>query len=134
MARSLIVETTFLIDLERERHADSPGPACGFLERNPESELSITETIVGEMACGVVPSGIARLERMLAPFGVLPITRAVALQYGRIYRYLSDNGLLIGSNDLWISAAALTYEIAIVTADIDHYRRVPGLEILAYRE
>ncbi len=133
MARSLIIETTFLIDLERERHRDSPGPATRFLEQNPRDELVITETVAGEMACGVPPSGIARLEKLLAPFGVLAMTRAVALQYGRIYRYLSDQGLLIGSNDLWIAAAALTYVVPVVTADADHYRRVPDLEVLSYR-
>ena len=51
MGRTLILETTFIIDLERERRRQSPGPASSFLERNPEDELVITETIVGEMAC-----------------------------------------------------------------------------------
>lgn len=130
---AVVVETSFLIDLEREQHARVAGPAHVFLERHPADRLYITETIVGEMACGVAPSGLARLERMLAPFGVLSITRAVALKYGEIYRQLSDNGLLIGANDLWIAAAALAYECAIVTADTDHYARVRDLHVYAYR-
>ena len=130
---AVVVETSFLIDLEREQHARVGGSAHAFLEQHPADRLYITETIVGEMACGVVPSGLARLERLVEPFGVLAITRAVAFEYGRIYRYLSANGLLIGSNDLWIAAAARAFDCAIVTADTDHYVRVPDLEVLAYR-
>ncbi|MFW5745785.1 MAG: type II toxin-antitoxin system VapC family toxin [Spirochaetota bacterium] len=130
---AVVVETSFLIDLEREQRADASGPAHAFLERRVEARLYITQTIAGEMACGVATSGLARLERLLQPFGVLAITRAVAFEYGRIYRYLSTNGLLIGANDLWIAAAARVYECAIVTADTDHYARVPDLEVLGYQ-
>ena len=76
MGRPLILDTTFIIDLERERRRESLGPASSFLERNPEDELVITETIVG------------------------------------------DNGLLIGSNDLWIAAAALAYTFTAVDVEL----------------
>lgn len=130
---AVVVETSFLIDLEREQRATAAGSAHAFLEQHPGDRLYITETIAVEMACGVAPSGLARLERRLQPFGVLAITRQVAFEYGRIYRYLSANGVLIGSNDLWIAAAARAYECALVTADTDHYVRVPDLEVLGYR-
>jgi tRNA(fMet)-specific endonuclease VapC len=130
---AIVVETSFLIDLEREQRAAAGGSAHAFLDQHRDDRLYITETIAGEMACGVAPSGLARLERLLQPFGVLAITRAVAFEYGRIYRYLGGNGLLIGSNDLWIAAAALAYECAIVTADTEHYVRVPDLEVFGYR-
>jgi predicted nucleic acid-binding protein len=39
---------------------------------------------------------------------------------------------LIGSNDLWIAATALAYGMPVVTHNVEHYRRVPGLEVMAY--
>ena len=55
-------------------------------------------------------------------------------RYGRAYRHLERNGLLIGTNDLWIAATALANGMAVVTANLDHYRRIPELEVLSYRE
>jgi alpha-L-fucosidase 2 len=52
--------------------------------------------------------------------------------YGRAYRYLEANGLLIGGNDLWIAATALAHELPVVTRNAAHFGRVPGLEVLSY--
>jgi hypothetical protein len=46
----LILETTFLVDLERELARGDEGPAQSFLERNPEAKLCVTFTIAGEVA------------------------------------------------------------------------------------
>ena len=134
MAISLILETSFLIDLERERLAQSEGSAHRFLERYSDSHLFVTETIAGEIAAGAPTNSRTLWETFLAPFGVLPIDRGVAWQYGRIYRYLRSNGMLIGNNDLWIAATAVTHAYPVVTKDADHYRRVPDLDVLMYDE
>jgi len=46
---------------------------------------------------------------------------------------LKENGLLIGSNDLWIAATALAYRMPVVTGNVEHYRRVPDLQVESYR-
>ncbi len=46
--------------------------------------------------------------------------------------YLRDNGIIIGSNDIWIAATALAYSLPLVTANERHFRRVPGLSIFSY--
>jgi predicted nucleic acid-binding protein len=61
----------------------------------------------------------------------LPTTPEVAWRYGETYRYLRTNGLMIGSNDLWIAAAGLAYDLPVVTANPRDFRRVPGLEVVA---
>lgn len=133
MADGLILETTFLIDLERERHRREPGPSQGFLERNPESPLYVTYTVAGELACGASLSERAAWESFLAPFRVLPASLEVCWHYGRVYRHLQRNGLLIGTNDLWIAATALAQSLPVVTGNAEHFRRVPEVEVVAYR-
>lgn len=64
---------------------------------------------------------------MLAPFHILPATPDVCWEYGRAYRYLQENGRLIGGNDLWIAATALANRMPVVTKNVEHYKRVPGL-------
>jgi predicted nucleic acid-binding protein len=63
-------------------------------------------TVAGEMAAGASLNQRMRWEEYLAPFHPLPCNADVAWEYGRAYRYLLDNGLLIGANDLWIAATA----------------------------
>lgn len=132
MGRALILETTFLIDLERAHHRGVPGPAIAFLEQNQEARLYLPFVVAGEMAAGISMRDRARWEAFLAPFYVLPATPDVSWQFGRAYRHLRDNGNLIGTNDLWIAATGLAYEMPVVTRNVDHFRRVPGLEVESY--
>lgn len=68
----LILETTFLVDLERELAAGGDGPAHRFLAERAESPLAITFTIAGELAVGV--GDRPRWEAFVAPFPVLACT------------------------------------------------------------
>ena len=130
MGRSLLVETTFLIDLEREHRA--AGSAVAFLEANEDARLYVPFIVAGELAAGTPLSKRDRWESFLAPLYVLPSTPDVCWEYGRAYRYLKDNGRLIGSNDLWIAATALAYKMPVVTRNAEHFRRVPGLDVETY--
>ena len=132
MVDALILETSFLVDLERELIADATGPAQLFLEAHQAQKLHITFTIAGEMAAGPRMSERATWERLVSPFEVIPCTPEVSWRYGRLYRYLRDNGLLIDANDLWISATALAFEMPVVTRHKRHFARVPELNVMGY--
>lgn len=132
MGRPLILESTFLIDLERAHNRGVPGPAVVFLEDNQDARLYLPFVVAGEMASGISMRDRARWEAFLAPFYVLPSTPEVSWQFGRAYRHLRDNGNLIGANDLWIAATGLAYEMPVVTRNVEHFRRVPGLEVESY--
>ncbi len=132
MGRPLILETTFLIDLEREHHRGAPGAAVAFLEGNDDARLYLSFVVVGELAAGISMRDRPRWEAFLSPFFVLAATPDVSWQYGRAYRHLHDNGRLIGANDLWIAATGLAYQMPVVTRNLEHFRRVPGLDVESY--
>lgn len=133
MARRLILETTYLIDLEREvRSGRDDGPARAALRRHADDSLFITFTVAGELACGSSLSSRERWETFVAPFQVLEATADVCWEYGKAYRHLRDNGCLIGANDLWIAATALASDMPVMTRNEAHYRRVPGLRVQEY--
>jgi hypothetical protein len=48
VGHALILETTFLIDLEREERRGRPGAAVGFLEAHAETRLYLPFTVAGE--------------------------------------------------------------------------------------
>lgn len=132
MARRLILETSFLVDLEREAGRAAPGPAHAFLERHPNDSVYLTFTVAGELAAGGSLADRSRWEEFLAPFPILATDRDTAWEYGKAYRYLRANGMLIGGNDLWIAATALAHGMPLVTRNQAHFARVPGLEVMTY--
>ena len=132
MEQALILETTFLIDFERERQRSAGGPAIALLRRYANYRLFITPTVAGELAAGKSLSDRTRWQEFIAPFRILATTPDVAWEYGTAFRHLQRNGLLIGANDLWIAAAGLAYDLPVVTRNADHYRRVPGLHVVSY--
>ena len=133
MGRSLILETTFLIDLDREQHRGRSGPAIRFLESNRDARLYLPFIVAGELAAGVSLRDRTRWETFLAPFYVLPSTAEISWHYGQACRHLQENGRLISGHDLWIAATGLAHGMPVVTRNVEHFRRVPGLEVEPYR-
>jgi|SRR4030095_14815552 tRNA(fMet)-specific endonuclease VapC len=133
MEESLILETSFLIDFEREMHRKKEGPAIHFLSALKDSRLYVTFTIAGELAAGATLSDKIRWESFLEPFQILECTREVCWQYGQLYRYLQQNRSLIGTNDLWIASTAVAYSLPLVTRNVEHFKRIPHLEIINYK-
>lgn len=134
MVEEVILETTFLVDLERELARNSQGPVQAFLEARKDARLHITFTVAGELAAGASLSDRDRWRRFVAPFRILPFCEEVAWQYGQNYRYLQRVGLLIGTNDLWIAATALAYDMPLATRNRRHFSRVPGLKLASYHD
>jgi predicted nucleic acid-binding protein len=132
VGQSLIVETSFLVDLEREHNRGTPGRAVAFLESHGDARLYLSFIVAGELAAGTSLADREKWQAFLAPFYVLASNPDVSWEYGRAYRYLLDNGRLIGGNDLWIAATALAYRMPIVTRNVERYRRVPGLDVQTY--
>jgi tRNA(fMet)-specific endonuclease VapC len=130
--RALILETTFLIDLEREHRHGTPTGAVDFLGRTDSARLYLPAFVAGELAAGTSLVNRRRWEAFLAPFFLLPMTPDVAWEYGRAYRHLRGVGQLIGTNDLWIAATGLAYQMTVVTRNVEHYRRVPDLDVESY--
>lgn len=132
MGGSLILETTFLIDLERERLRQDPGGAHAFLERHHTRRLCVSAISAGELAAGAAVDEREAWEELIGRLLVLPVDRDVCWRYGRLFRYLKANGLLIGANDLWIAATALENGLPVVTRNLAHFQRVPDLQVLDY--
>ena len=128
----MILETTFLVDLQRELAQKKGGPAQAFLEARSAEPLCVTFTVAGELAAGFPTGARAPWAEFIAPFEVLPCTPDVCWEYGQAYRYLQTNGLLIGGNDLWIAATAIAFGKPLVTRNVGEFRRVPGVEVLGY--
>ena len=61
--------------------------------------------------------------------GVLFADRDTTRGYGQIFHALRRQGTPIPTNDVWIAALALQYDLLLTTSD-KHFLCVPGLKIL----
>ena len=133
MAATLIFDTTFLVDFQRERRrGDSTGPAHRFLGRNADAIMQLPATVLGEFAEGFEALPHPVLRAMVDLFDLLHVDPETAYRYARITRSLRLQGCLIGTNDLWIAACALRHDRPLVTRNVNEFNRVPGLQVLDY--
>ncbi len=60
---------------------------------------------------------------------VLPISRIVLRRFAQLRGDLRVQGQLIGDMDLLIAATVLTYDLTLVTRNVRHFQRIPGLKL-----
>lgn len=126
----MILDTNVLIRLERELKGGESGPAVRFLEDLPQGRICIIPTIAGEFCSGISMAERKIWDDALEPYEMLEITPESAWIYGMIYRDLAKRGELIGTNDMWIAATALTHGLPVATGNIREFEKVDGLAVV----
>lgn len=125
-----VLDTCFLIDLQRELKQGQPGAAMHFLERKAGEVFGIATVSVTEFLEGFANMGEG--ENHLRPFLWLDLDGRRARAAARIRRDLRQKGKLIGDFDILIAATALAEEASLVTNNTEHFRRIDGLRLEAY--
>ena len=126
----MIFDTNVLIRLERELKKGETGPVTEFLEKLPQGRICITPTIAGEFCSGISMADRRLWDEALAPYEMLEITSETAWIYGVVYRDLSARGELIGANDMWIAATALSHGLPIATGNVREFEKVSRLIVV----
>ena len=126
-----LVDTDFLIDLQREWANESPGPAMAFLHMHEGTALAVSTVSVLEFLEGYEHPGAGA--RLLEAYQRRPVTESVARRGSRLRRTLRTEGRMIGDFDVLIAATALDVGVPLVTANTTHFQRVEGLVVEAYR-
>ena len=60
---------------------------------------------------------------------ILPFDAGAARRYGEIRAQLERQGTMLGDADLCIASIALARDLTIVTGNVRHFQRVPGLSV-----
>ncbi len=99
-----------------------------------EGEAVLSVITFGELLYGAAKStkrieALARLEELKRLLHVLPMDEAVGNAYGLLRAELERRGELIGNNDLWIAAHALSAGLVLVTNNQREFSRVRSLKI-----
>jgi tRNA(fMet)-specific endonuclease VapC len=130
------MQTRYLLDTNiciYIRQKKSPGLMRHF-ERVKPGEAGISVITYGELIYGAEKSShrseaLRRLQELGTVLPVLPLPEAAAHIYGKLRSELEARGEMIGNNDLWIAAHAITAQLVLVSNDQNEFRRVPGLKL-----
>jgi tRNA(fMet)-specific endonuclease VapC len=131
------LDTSFVVDLLREKARGANGPASAFLAQHLDDELRMSLFVACELSLGVERSdrGVHERRRVDELMAVVPValpSAALASVYGRMLAGLQRRGEVISSMDLLIACSALVEGVPLVTRNASHFERVPDLRLLAY--
>ena len=129
---------TFGVDrlvLDTSAYSHFRGGHAQVLEALARAErVLVPVTVLGELEAAFESGSRARENRraledfLEEPFvDLLPITAAVARQYGRVFAALRRAGTPIPVNDIWIAASVVDCGGTLLTFDRD-YDRIEGLD------
>jgi predicted nucleic acid-binding protein len=128
----------YLFDTDAISELLRPRPATRYLEwlsSVPRSEQFTSAVVVGELFKGAFRSQhcerhLSGIETRLLPLlTVLPYDVGVARTFGQIRAHLDERGKPLADADLQIAATAVRHGLQLVTGNLRHFARVPGLEI-----
>ncbi len=128
----MILDTTVLVDLQKEFRREQAGTASRLLETAGDALVFITFITWMEFAEGFGDADRLACERFLSGFQVLWPDVETAWRAARVSRSLRASGEPIGDHDLWIAALALQHGRTVVSSNEQHFRKVPGLSFRTY--
>ena len=132
----ICIDTTVLIDEFRAR-GNPDAPVNKALLRHRHESLIVPFVAAGEFLDGAAMVSEESVQQALV---LLRLRRVVsgsldtAEHFGRIVSNLRKSNALVGRshNDMWIAAIAREHGARLLTRNAEHFRGVPGLEVLSY--
>ncbi len=122
----LLLDNSFLIELEDELVKRRPGAAIALLEAHRRSAIAISIITLGEFAEGFTdPQAFGEF---IARFRVVQLSRSIAWRAAMMQGSLPKR---LGENDSWIAATALSYGATLVSRE-NAFARVPRLSYLRF--
>ena len=103
-------------------------------ETASQDTLCISMVTLGELAFGVSrsqakDSNRKTVDEFARRLTVIPWDELAAWEYGNLRHTLERQGAKIGALDTMIAAHALSIGASIVTNNVRHFERVPGLKL-----
>lgn len=128
----------YLFDTDAISELFKPRPAPGYvawLAELPRDAQFTSAVVMAELYRGAFRSAardrhLTNIEtRVIPAVTVLPFDTAVAKIYGEIAAQLEAMGMMLADADMQIGATAIHFGLEVVTGNLRHYGRIPGLTV-----
>jgi tRNA(fMet)-specific endonuclease VapC len=122
-----LLDTTIVSDLIRHPQ----GRVASHIATAGEQTICTSIVVAAELRYGARKSGAKqladRIDLLLSAIEVVPLEPPADRRYAEIRHRLTQQGTLIGPNDLLIAAQTLALDLTLVTANPREFSRVPHL-------
>jgi tRNA(fMet)-specific endonuclease VapC len=130
MEARYLLDTNICIYIRQKR----PDEVLRRFQKLRPGEAVLSVITYGELLYGAAKSeqrreALERLRELIHLLPALSLPEPAAEAYGRIRAELESKGQMIGNNDLWIAAHAVSAGLTLVTNNEREFRRVAGLKI-----
>jgi predicted nucleic acid-binding protein len=128
----------YLFDTDAISEVLRPRPAPAYLRwlsQVPRAEQFTSAVVIGELYKGAFRSPnherhLENIEKLVLPaVTVLPYDVAAARVFGDIQARLSVRGRTLADADLQIAATAILHGLEVVTGNLRHFARIPGIQV-----
>jgi tRNA(fMet)-specific endonuclease VapC len=125
----------YLVDTDRVADwLNSRADAVQLLSSLRQDGLAMSLITYGEVYDGIYYGRDPhRTEQIFRSFlrwvDVLPLTRPIMRRFARVRGHLRQQGQLISDPDLLIAATAIHHDLTLLTRNLRHFQRIPGLQL-----
>jgi len=125
-----MLDTNIIVYAKNNR----PESVLNQLTAQRPSDVGISASSMAELEFGVCHSSRPDQNRLalmsfLSAIQIIPFDSDAAREYGQIRQDLTQDGNLIGSNDMLIAAHAKALGLILVTNNTREFERVKGLHV-----
>lgn len=130
MPLSYLLDTNICIYIAKRK----PLNVLNKFKKLTVGDVAMSTITFGELYYGAKKShhpekALNVIENLISLIPALPMPIQAGEFYGKIRSDLEKKGKIIGNNDLWIAAHALTLEVIIVTNNAKEFSRINKLKI-----
>ena len=123
---------TDTLSLYRRSHPQVTAHAAAYMRQHGQlmfSEITRYEVLRGLTAAHATRQ-LAAFEQLCRLHRILPFDEVAARRSAEIWAELRAKGQPIGEGDTMIAGVALAHGLSVVTHNVAHFSRVPGLMVL----
>lgn len=128
MTKQYLIDTNICIYLLKKQHGIAQLLNKAGRENCYISDITLAELYYGASRSGQKEKKMEGVRYVEEYFTVLPI-HEVLEKFGDCKALLKSNGQLIDDFDLLIGATAVVYNLIMVTENVKHLARIPGIHV-----
>ncbi len=141
-----VLDTTIFIELERAMRGRPAARAMTEVAQRLGVQLGENEEVgIAAITASELLHGVHRateehrgrreafVEAVLAAFPTLSFDLLVARVHARLWAGLASSGTEVGAHDRLVAATAMSAGWRVGTANIRHFNRIPGLDMMPVR-
>ena len=133
----MVLDTSFIVDVLRERNRQKPGPAHSWLQRLGDSRIYVSFFSVCELRFGAELSQEPKaehraVESLLESMTVIRPDQGSPILFGETAAHLQKSGARMPLMNSLIGVLAKSVGLPILTRDFAHFDRIPGLVVERY--